>query len=265
MGERLKRFVATGIKPLRWLTLSLLRLKPFDFSIKNPFSGKRFKVNSYRHKGYWYFRGDREKDTMRSLRSLVARGDTVIEVGGHIGFVTHLYSELVGQTGTVHVFEPGKNNLPYTRTNTAELENVSLHELGCSDASGVVEFYEDSISGQNNSLREDFYGVEFVADSHFSANERSVTSIEVVALGDFISKLESPPDHIKVDAEGAELKILNGLGDYLGKIPCMMVEVTYEVNAVYALMAAAGYTAYDERLSPLSPEDRITGNVFFRL
>ena len=64
---------------------------------------------------------------MRLFQTLIRHGDTVIDVGGgHIGYICCFFSNLVGDTGKVYVFEPGNNNLPYIEKNLISLKNTVL-------------------------------------------------------------------------------------------------------------------------------------------
>jgi FkbM family methyltransferase len=57
---------------------------------------------------------------MTSLGKLIRSGETIVEIGGHIGYLSIYLSDLVGPQGRVYVFEPGPNNIPYIRKNIAE-------------------------------------------------------------------------------------------------------------------------------------------------
>jgi FkbM family methyltransferase len=266
MNENSKKLIASRFTTLRKFVLLLIKTLPFDIKIRNPYSGKHFTVNFYRHKGYWFYGKHREEDTARSLGSLVTSGNTVIEAGGHIGFLTHLYSHLVGPSGNVYVFEPGSNNLPYAKTNLKSLSNVTLLEKGCSDFSGTANFYLDGLTGQNNSLHSDYDQVEAVARSHFEAAKRTATRIPVIRLDEFIDTLAINPDHVKIDVEGAEIAVLRGMGRYLGIIPSLMVEIRQNHQEVYSLMEAKGYISFDDKLSVIQTNQMWgRANVFFRL
>ena len=264
MSENLLRKIAS-LKYLRGIVIYVLKISARDVSMKNPYSNEKISLNSYRHKGYWYFRSYREEETINSIKKIVKGGDSVIEIGGHIGFISHLYSMLVGTSGQLFVFEPGDNNLKYTRKNLSNLKNVELIEKACGDINGTLNFYKDGVSGQNNSLLPDYEGVEDVARSHNEVASRVVDRVEVIRLGDFISSRKISVNHVKIDVEGAEIKVLQGLGEYLGKIPSFMIEVTRELEEVYSLMSAAGYVAYDIQLNRLDSSTRESGNLFFIL
>ena len=93
------------ITSLRRIALPLLKFFNCDIFINHPWTGDRFKLSVYEHKGYWFHGKNREYDEM-IVRLFVVSGANVLEVGGHIGFTT-LFSRLVGSSGRVVVFEPG--------------------------------------------------------------------------------------------------------------------------------------------------------------
>jgi FkbM family methyltransferase len=265
MKEQTKTLIATKFSFLRYIVLSILRRFAVDIKMKNPYSKKPFHLNVYNHKGYWFYGKARESDTTNSLKRLVKNGDAVIEVGGHIGFLSHLYSQLVGVDGSVHVFEPGDNNLPYTRLNLDCLKNVTLHEKGCSDNSGIVEFHLDSLSGQNNSILKDYGNVDTTAASHYVGAYRKKVTIKVMTLDKFIENLGAQPKHIKIDVEGAELLVIKGMSKFLGIVPTLMIEVTRDEQEVFSIMKTAGYLAYDDNLLQIQDGHIVKGNVFFIL
>ena len=255
----------SSLKYLRPVALYILRLTARDFEFKNPYSQLKIKVNSYKHKGYWFFRGYREEATIKSIKKLVKDGSTVIEVGGHIGFISHLYSSLVGEKGKLFVFEPGDNVLNYTRKNLSMLKNTVLVEKACGNMNGIISFFKDGMSGQNNSLLGDYENVEAVAATHGMKAERIETKVDIIRLEDFISAEDIIVNHVKIDVEGAEKEVLLGLNGYLGKIPSFMIEITRNTEDVYSLMRANGYSAYDDNLNLLSNGDLRSGNIFFVL
>lgn len=83
----IRRFIAKT-PFLRPVVLHLLRWMARDTSLTNPWTGSRIYLNSFRHKGYWFFGKEREAGTMARFAELIRPGDTVVEVGGHIGFIT---------------------------------------------------------------------------------------------------------------------------------------------------------------------------------
>lgn len=101
-------------KPLfRRIALPLLKLFNRDILIDHPWAGSKLKLALFEHKGYWFYGKNRERDEMIAFGCFLQPGALVLEVGGHIGFTTLYFSELVTSSGRVIVFEPGPNNLKY--------------------------------------------------------------------------------------------------------------------------------------------------------
>jgi FkbM family methyltransferase len=229
----------------------------------NPWTRNKLLINTYRHKGYWYFRRDREKNTMALFGRYIRKGDTVVEVGGHIGFITQYFSYLVGDTGKVVVFEPGSNNLPYIQRNTASLGNVVLEKQAVSNTSGTATFYEDNITGQNNSLLSNYKNASAVARSHSARLRKEAREVPLVTLDDYLSTRNLKADFVKIDIEGYELQALEGMTATLGSVQRMMIEVTENHQRVSEILSSHGYEMRDEegRVYAVIP-DSFNGNIF---
>src|SRR5207247_9235861 len=108
------------VKLLRRLMRPLCaRLNPGDITITHHFTGDKVFLHSFKHKGYWFDGKKREKDTMELFRRLIRPADTIIEIGGHIGYVSLYFANLANKV-SVYVFEPGTNNLPYLKYDVLE-------------------------------------------------------------------------------------------------------------------------------------------------
>jgi FkbM family methyltransferase len=220
-------------------------------------------LNIYRHKGYWYHGKNREHKTMLRFPTLIGAGDTVFEIGGHIGYISQYFSLLVGGAGKVVVFEPGTNNLPYLERNVGALANVRIERAAVAEKSGKVAFYVEDITGQNNSLS-DHYDVFYAnRDRAYSIAEYRETYVDCVALDDFVAASGLRPDFIKIDVEGAEFRVLSGMKNLMAsKRPRIMVEVTADNERVQSLFSDARYALSDEAGRPTSSLAGFRGNLF---
>src|ERR1700733_9660737 len=54
--------------------------------------------------------GEWEAGIFESIKSLVAPGDTVLDVGAHVGYASVMFGEWVGANGRVIAFEPFPEN-----------------------------------------------------------------------------------------------------------------------------------------------------------
>jgi FkbM family methyltransferase len=231
-------------KVRRFLLASFSRVNPGDITIKHPYTHDKLRLHSFRHKGYWFHRKRREAATMRVFSQVVQAGDTVVEVGGHIGFVTMYFVRLVGPSGTVIVFEPGENNLPYLRANTAAWVNITIIGKAVGQEAGSMTMYLEDLTGQNNSLVPDYEVLRINVANAIPAHV-SETTVEVVTLDDYFESSGLSPDLVKIDVEGFEYEVLLGARRMLESLhPVIMVEVTRRADEVFELLREAGYQLF---------------------
>lgn len=243
------------------------RFNPGDISIRHHYTGDRIRLHSFMHKGYWYYGKRRERETMELFARLVQPGDAVIEIGGHIGYISLYFAGLVGPSGQVTVFEPGPNNLPYIRANVGAKGNIRLIEKAVADFSGTASFYVENYTGQNNSLLSDYSRFqENLRNAGLQSDvQKSVVQVDCVTLDDFLSENgASVPSLIKIDVEGAELAVLQGMVQTLrsGNMT-LMVEVTDKAPAVYDLLTSAGFKAFTEGCKPIRSSAELRENSFW--
>jgi FkbM family methyltransferase len=251
------------IKLLRRLILPLLsKLNLGDITIRHHYTGQRIRLHAFHHKAYWYHGRAREKESMGLFAQIVSQGDTVIEVGGHIGYISLYFRQLAGK-GRVVVFEPGKNNLPYIRQNTAGRQ-IELVEKAAGDRNGEVSFYLDTLSGQNNSLVKGFEGLLNNQRNSFVVSEiPQEVKVEMVRLDDFVRAEMEGVSFVKIDVEGAELNVLMGMQDILTvQKPCLMVEIQANESAILAFLEQKGYGLFDAGLRQLYRPEELKDNVF---
>jgi FkbM family methyltransferase len=251
---------------LRSIGLPLLKALNRDISIRHHWLDRKIKLNLFAHKGYWFHGRLRETHEMHAIRAMIAPGDTVVEVGGHIGYMSLWFAECAGHNsgGSVTVFEPGSNNLPYIRHNLAGVDQIRLIEKGCGSAAGKLEFFEDSLTGQNNSFVTSFEGlranIEAAPNVEVRINKRTV---DVVRLDEELGSVA--PDFVKIDVEGYELPVLQGAHRWFypeQKPPIIMIEVQADHDEIRDWMHERGYTLFDIDGQEISTIPHSTLNIF---
>lgn len=257
-------------KQIRKLVLSFLKLTSKDISIRHHFTGNLFLLNSYKHKGYWYFGKKREQNSMKIFSEIIKPGMNVLEIGGHIGYLTTYYSSIVGPSGKVVVFEPGKNNLKYLYSNvkSSNAGNVIIEELAAGNQNANMTFYLDPITGQNNTLVKSFEGFE--KNRKFSAEpdtEYITDSVSVVRLDDYL-KDKVLPDFVKIDIEGYEWECIEGfMATIEDKRPILMIEVQANPDKIFSYFKSLNYKIYNDTMVEIHTledfENIGTPNIFF--
>lgn len=128
-------------------------------------------------------------------RAQIHPGDTVLDVGGHVGSYAVLASKRVGGKGRVHTFEPEPENLRLLRKNVAlnACTNVAVHPFALSDENGPIRFFVREPPERHSIM----------------GGSGVVIQVPGRCLDDVVAEAGlSHVDVLKIDAEGAELKIL---------------------------------------------------------
>lgn len=169
----------------------------------------------------WKF-GLFEEELTRIVLGLVRPGMVFVDVGAHFGYFSLLASHIVGKRGSVHALEPSPTTFGLLAQNLQQRENCTLYNLAAWSTDELLTFRD--------------YGVEFSAfNSAFEARlpgstrkrlrERSFF-VQARALDSLFDDIGVAPDFIKIDAESAELSILEGMIDTVKKhAPVITVEV----------------------------------------
>lgn len=253
----------SSARVLRRVAMPILkRFNPGNIRIRHHYTGGRLLLHSFRHKGYWFHGRRREQATMQFIQQALRPGDTVVELGGHIGYLTMLFAETVGPAGRVAVFEPGRNNLPYLRENVRGLPGVEIVEQAVSDQDGVATFFEEQLTGQNNSLLGDYERFSQNRQLAFSNEAYHRREVTTVRLDTFLEQRAMRPDLVKIDIEGAEFLALQGAMKMVREQrPILMIEVTCLADKVFQLLASAGYLLFTPEGKKLGDSKRLNDNV----
>lgn len=233
---------------IRPIVLKLLRrLNPGTIKIRHHWTGDPVYLDCFRHRNYWWHGKRRERDWMTWFGRTLRPGDHVLELGGHIGYVTMYLASLVGESGRVIVYEPTPESLRYLRRNVARLPQVGIRERAAGDVSGSLPMFVESLSGQNNSLVHEF--PHLANNVHFSGIQPKMSTVQVpvVRVDDDVAP-DAHFDLVKIDVEGFEYEALAGMVRLIERCrPTLLVELNAVRNAAVAeLLGSAGYVGFDE-------------------
>ncbi len=189
--------------------------------------------------------GKFEKAEWQFVNRFLKKGMIVVDIGAHHGFYTILCSKKVGNTGRVVAFEPspGERRKLSFNLRLNHCKNARIEPYALAGRSGKTTlFVIDGRDTAFNSLRPPAVAIP----------TREV-DVSAVRLDDYLGSLcLERVDFVKIDAEGAELEILQGAKRLLmtESSPVMMVEVSddrtrpwgYSSAAIYDFLAKRGYT-----------------------
>jgi FkbM family methyltransferase len=173
-----------------------------------------------------------ERGSLEFILSGLNPDDVFFDVGAMYG----LYTGFAGQVltdGTVVAFEPYPRNLEALER-TVELNglsNVDIHDVALSDATGVEEFESPSLEYHVQQIaamqarRSSSTGTDATAPPVPDSDE-SVTrfSVETRPGDRLVDAGEVPqPNVVKIDVEGAEPLVVDGLSETLASDECRLL------------------------------------------
>jgi FkbM family methyltransferase len=202
--------------------------------------------------------------------SLVKRGDVVIDIGANVGYFTMLFSDLTGNRGEVHAFEP----VPSTYIVLAEnihrfpvYKNVYLNRvaLGNKDQPSRMLLPRGD-HGQASLVRH--------SDGSWKDADNEIASIEIemMQLDQYADRL-GRIDFVKCDVEGAELLVLRGAQSTLRRCrPKLFIEIDdrwtrsfgWTTTDVFRYLRQIGYSYFygiNSQVAPLTRDRVQTGAV----
>lgn len=183
----------------------------------------------------------RERELFRRL-SQATNVRTFWDVGANIGQYSWEFLSLPGTRRAV-MFEPDPRNVATIRKTikSAQLVNCIVQSVALSDTIGLVGFNIDPITGKQGSI---------IGDTNVGRlMGRSTEELKVsCSTIDYVAELQNiRPDIVKIDVEGAELKVLAGGTKTLSSYqPILFIEVkASNFDEASARLGSYGYELFD--------------------
>jgi len=157
-----------------------------------------------------------EEGTTGLFKKVVKPGNIVVDIGANIGYFTLLAAKLVGESGKVFSFEPEPKNFSYFKKNLEvnDYKNVFAFQKAVSDKVGKAKLFICSYDSGHHTINQ-FEGIEAYRQGRTGETEE--IEIEVVTLNSFLADKTDKVDVIKIDVEGAEALVINGMKEILKK------------------------------------------------
>ncbi len=193
---------------------------------------------------------------------LLRPGDTAVDVGANVGYMSSLFAHRVGRRGRVESFEPHPRIFERLERNLGAIDSaeaIRVHQCALGDRDGSARLLEPTIFGINQ-------GAAVVA-ARDTAPQRAAEGIDVrVARLDTVIA-DRQIALLKVDVEGFEPQVLSGAAEALSQH--RIRHVIYEAHdcersVLHARLALYGYSVFGighdlcgPRLSPGTAPPRI--------
>jgi len=225
---------------MKELIYKILNLVTLGRGLKKTFNGYPLRIPT-RYMNY--FPADYEAENFAFLKQEVKPGNTVLDIGAHIGFFANITAQMVGHTGKVYAFEP----TPSTHEMLQQMCVMNKHTaivtpvnkaVGKED--GTITFYvsNDKIDNTNSML-----------GYRDAANHRPI-DIALTSVDNFVRQNNlSQVDFIKIDVEGAEYDTIRGAAETLQRFkpacilaihPKLIANKGDKLEDIYDFVAATG-------------------------
>lgn len=206
-----------------------------------------------------------EYEEMNFIYNYLEKDDVFIDVGANIGAHTLMAASKI-KTGKIFSFEPSEKAILYLK------ENIQINNLN------QLVTVVDKVVSNKNGFEKFIIGKHSEIDrigNHTDLSYKMKTSPSI-SLDKFLSSRKVPcVDLIKIDVEGAELKVLEGLKNYLdaGKIEVIIFEINpnsekygYTSKEVINFLQQKSYLLYslgeNNKLSILTVDDLYSEHTF---
>ena len=131
------------------------------------------------------------------VKSNVKQGDTALDIGANIGFMSRIFSKCVGVNGCVFAFEPDSENYSHLQKELKHLTNVKPIQAAVSDRQGITTVYRSPMLNVDHRT----YPVD-----HYTTKEE----VRSVAVDGFLPE-GAKVTFIKMDIQGFEYTALQGM------------------------------------------------------
>lgn len=228
MQDRTKNLLATALRPVPTTVVAKAAFGPGPISrVSRPaLRGRDVVVAAGVARGMVvnpgrsnpeYALGTNEASVQDALEGVVKPGSVVYDVGSNVGFMTLVVCRLVGPEGYVYAFEPDTDNAAVIRHNLAQ--NAITNALVVCRAVGAR-------TGPSELQLAEYSGGHAAEGSEPPPDFVSRVPVEMVTLDDFAATSGVlPPDVVKIDVEGGELGVLEGMVATLrNHAPTLLVE-----------------------------------------
>lgn len=246
----------SSVTQLRYLIWSICNARQLQKSICHPWYNNS-KINLYLGNDVsrpMYIGGCIEPNEFAFINSILKEGMVMIDVGANDGLFTIFGASQVGQNGHILAFEPSTREVSRLQANVQinhHLKNITIIAKAASNKMGLAQLKisEYGHEGQNT-----------LGNFAWAVQQAGVETVETCCL-DLLPEVRALHrlDFMKIDVEGAELKVLQGAQEIIRKFkPVILLELLdrslqYQESSasqVVQCLKSLGYLIYD--FSPVS-------------
>jgi len=187
-----------------------------------------FKIKKGRTTRLPILTGEIEKTQTSLIKKIVKPGMNVFDLGANFGWFTLVLSKLVGSSGRVYSFEADPSLVSILKENIKlnGFSNVSVLSFAVSNKTGVSKFSLNESYDTRNQLESNL-------------PSKNTVDVKVTSLDEFCNQENlKRVDFIKMDIEGSEPKVLEGMKKTLAANPNLKIISEFNKGAMLSVGAS---------------------------
>jgi len=151
--------------------------------------------------------GKRELEHKKMLENIIKPEMTVLDIGANIGYYSLMMLELMGNKGKLIAVEPSPSNIEILRKNLLlnKYNDIEVHNAAISDENGTKKFFLSEMSNLNTLNYTEKKSLNLTGET---INVKTLTVPQIMEGRNL--------DLIRMDVEGHEVEVLNGLIPNIG-------------------------------------------------
>jgi FkbM family methyltransferase len=166
---------------------------------------------------------DSEIRLTRFFLNHIQPGDIVADVGAHFGFFSLLAARLTGAEGKVFALEPAPQNFRVLRQNTAPFANIHVEQVVIGHSEGTAAFWEfPPLYSEYNTMNPE------AVPAHLKGQK---IELPCISLDTFAARHGIRPKLVKIDVEGAEWQVVQGMKGLLQSETPPVIAMEYLAGA----------------------------------
>jgi len=204
-----------------------------------------------------------EKTETAFWKKIIKDDYIIFDIGANVGYYSLMAAKRAGN-GKIYAFEPVSSTYEKLLKNIElnKFHNIQLQNLAVSNHAGYVDIYVADNKNTGTS--------SITKHMHYNGN---METVKTVCIDDFfVEQAISKIDLIKIDVEGAEMLVLEGMNKILTQLePLVLVELIDErlkaagssLLEAYDYFDTLGFKPYklNKRLEMLPSEKYIEGSL----
>ena len=152
-------------------------------------------------------------EILKKIDKLITYDDILVDVGANNGNYTEYFNKKLNNSGRIYSVELHPNTFEVLKTKFSNFSNILLFNNAICNKNELIDYYSGVDSYTNNIIGHDM---------SFNENKK-IGQIQGITLDELL-KNEEKIKLIKIDVEGAELLVLNGMTKTFKKLEYLLIE-----------------------------------------